>query len=893
MDKTEFIKMVSSDASLLNQVPLELRMDKAIIRAAINTNANVAFREMFTEKDNYESEFWDILYEKDIIMDSFTTSNSHFSYIPPELRLDKDVVLKACSVSGGNILEYISPQLKQDKDVVMAAVSRNGLELEFLCMQIRDEFFYYTLAHDEDVIRAAISQNGHALKFVPLEMKTKEIIFMAIQQTPNAVAHIRNLDIINDPLFIRQLTVLLPSFKGFEDEEEEDQGGYDHYEEYTGDYEGSDEEPIVLSQAFDDSIIQPKVEEILLRELVIITIQGHQIQPHRDDNLFYSSDILIERHANTNALNYYYANKGTRDTDKRHRNLLTAPGKSDTDDVVFKLDKLMELQCKENGIEYHLINLFITCNLLGDKIISCESHDAQHNRIGELDDQIIIRGNDVKGNPFIHNLTDIKPMWSISQIMTFARNLGAPNIVLYDFSTPFLSPPRLSRQLSILKTNQETEGTCYAHTYARIILQNAISKVHPFVLTQLDNQKFNKNKCNRYLKTNIIIDELTNTLHPGMVELNEELCSVPGYEKIILFLCIYFNIKTHFSCAQHYISYSMFKPLTMPSEITIPKIVSDLSRLVPPINDFLSRMHIVVVRIYVHQITPINLFYIVKQVTDLNFYVALGMHGHLATIVGTEKEKYIIKNSWSKDYDVVPINLSKIFFDDFLKADEGEDVSICIPVHKKHKFKLTHSKEQSIENKELFQFELWLEKYRQLTMPTFNVSVILPDKTSFTLPITALTPVSYLRMKVAQHTLINENNIYFTQHEKQLLFYEILEPGSVLQTITLIHYPFSLNIDKVGLSSQVKILIVNPDRLLSDIKAELEATEHFLEPNQRIYCFVYDGKQIKDYSLKISDILMDETKPLNVSVEKKEKGGTRKNKKRSKRKKGKRLTKKY
>jgi hypothetical protein len=242
---------------------------------------------------------------------------------------------------------------------------------------------------------------------------------------------------------------------------------------------------------------------------------------------------------------------------------------------------------------------------------------------------------------------------------------------------------------------------------------------------------------------------------------------------------------------------------------------------------------------------------------------------------------------------VVPINLSKIFFDDFLKADEGEDVSICIPVHKKHKFKLTHSKEQSIENKELFQFELWLEKYRQLTMPTFNVSVILPDKTSFTLPITALTPVSYLRMKVAQHTLINENNIYFTQHEKQLLFYEILEPGSVLQTITLIHYPFSLNIDKVGLSSQVKILIVNPDRLLSDIKAELEATEHFLEPNQRIYCFVYDGKQIKDYSLKISDILMDETKPLNVSVEKKEKGGTRKNKKRSKRKKGKRLTKKY
>jgi hypothetical protein len=332
MDKTEFIKMVSSDASLLNQVPLELRMDKAIIRAAINTNANVAFREMFTEKDNYESEFWDILYEKDIIMDSFTTSNSHFSYIPPELRLDKDVVLKACSVSGGNILEYISPQLKQDKDVVMAAVSRNGLELEFLCMQIRDEFFYYTLAHDEDVIRAAISQNGHALKFVPLEMKTKEIIFMAIQQTPNAVAHIRNLDIINDPLFIRQLTVLLPSFKGFEDEEEEDQGGYDHYEEYTGDYEGSDEEPIVLSQAFDDSIIQPKVEEILLRELVIITIQGHQIQPHRDDNLFYSSDILIERHANTNALNYYYANKGTRDTDKRHRNLLTAPGKSDTDD---------------------------------------------------------------------------------------------------------------------------------------------------------------------------------------------------------------------------------------------------------------------------------------------------------------------------------------------------------------------------------------------------------------------------------------------------------------------------------------------------------------------------------------------------------------------------------
>lgn len=343
----------------------------------------------------------------------------------------------------------------------------------------------------------------------------------------------------------------------------------------------------------------------------------------------------------------------------------------------------------------------------------------------------------------------------------------------------------------------------------------------------------------------------------------------------------------------------MFKPLTMPSEITIPKIVSDLSRLVPPINDFLSRMHIVVVRIYVHQITPINLFYIVKQVTDLNFYVALGMHRHLATIVGTEKEKYIIKNSWSKDYNVVSMNLSKIFFHDFAKADEGEDVSICIPVHKKHKFKLTHSKEQSIENKELFQFELWLEKYRQLKMPTFNVSVILLDKTTFAIPITALTPVSYLRIKVAQHTLINENNIYFTQHEKQLLFYERLEPGSVLQTITLIHYPFSLNIDRVGLSSQVKMLIGNPDRLLSDIKAELEAKEHFLEPNQTIYCFVYDGKQIRDYSLKISDVLIDETKTLNVSLEtqekekKKEKGGTRKNKKRSKRKKGKRLTKKY
>ena len=93
-------------------------------------------------------------------------------YASKELKGDKDVVLKALRVFGGNSLQHASVELRNDKELVLEAVGEHGLALQYASKELKG---------DKEVVLKAVGNHGLALQYASKELKgDKEVVLKAV-----------------------------------------------------------------------------------------------------------------------------------------------------------------------------------------------------------------------------------------------------------------------------------------------------------------------------------------------------------------------------------------------------------------------------------------------------------------------------------------------------------------------------------------------------------------------------------------------------------------------------------------------------------------------------------------------------------------------------------------
>jgi hypothetical protein len=166
----------------------------------------------------------------------------------------------------------------------------------------------------------------------------------------------------------------------------------------------------------------------------------------------------------------------------------------------------------------------------------------------------------------------------------------------------------LERQTSVC-TNQGAEGTCYAHSRAKLFLQNIYMFVHFIEVTDIERFQ----SCFAVLKTDIEHDYTT---------LTREKCG-SGYIKILLFLYLYWYLLN-----KQYIPYEKLIPsiIEMPDIEQIPKKNRD------DLHSFKERFDYVVdargliwntftLLCNVHSIPFLN--ELIMSILDLNLYIEM------------------------------------------------------------------------------------------------------------------------------------------------------------------------------------------------------------------------------------------------------------------------------
>lgn len=101
---------------------------------------------------------------------------------PPELTTNSKFMLEMVKMDG-RLLFYIDNNLNQNEEIAMAAVQQNGLALEFVHYELKQNNF--NINYD------AVTQNGLALVSVaPNFKKDLDIVIRAIIQSPEAIQYV-------------------------------------------------------------------------------------------------------------------------------------------------------------------------------------------------------------------------------------------------------------------------------------------------------------------------------------------------------------------------------------------------------------------------------------------------------------------------------------------------------------------------------------------------------------------------------------------------------------------------------------------------------------------------------------------------------------------------------
>ena len=122
-------------------------------------------------------------------------------YFSEEIRSNKELVLIAVS-KNGNELKHASDELKKDREVVLAAIKTSQVEL------FANEAIKYadkSFLNDFEIARIAVAFSGNMLQyFVDEVRKDKEIVSIAVNNTPNAV-EFADKSLLSDKDFILSL----------------------------------------------------------------------------------------------------------------------------------------------------------------------------------------------------------------------------------------------------------------------------------------------------------------------------------------------------------------------------------------------------------------------------------------------------------------------------------------------------------------------------------------------------------------------------------------------------------------------------------------------------------------------------------------------------------------
>jgi len=207
------------------------------------------------------------------------------------------------------------------------------------------------------------------------------------------------------------------------------------------------------------------------------------------------------------------------------------------------------------------------------------------------------------------------------------------------------------KSISITKSDQGEEGTCLAHACAHLVVKNVFVPLYPLKLSKKDEELYKQHSCNDYLKTHKLMD---------ITVVSD--CSIRGYDKILLFLYVYFTAYENF------ILKGKKKFLTPIIEFVlqieyIPKIFDQtfhLPRLEYLLKIIKERIKMNGIKYDTVTITTKDPL-IIRKILD-RFYVAINLvdqsrrhsEGHTSTIVGHTPTQFIIKNSWRENLDYVP-----------------------------------------------------------------------------------------------------------------------------------------------------------------------------------------------------------------------------------------------
>lgn len=210
----------------------------------------------------------------------------------------------------------------------------------------------------------------------------------------------------------------------------------------------------------------------------------------------------------------------------------------------------------------------------------------------------------------------------------------------------------LKRQISENISDQQVEGTCYAHSIARIIL-NAIRQTIPEYFYPMESDL-----CNNIYWTGIF-----SNLERHITEYK---CGEHSTNNILLFAYIYKSITDKYGCEGEFTEtvFEWYIKTFMKTDFgTEQSISSTLGNLSEPLaNKVKTLCNAFSVRFYREQgndfvfqsqkIKDITDFNIVKYVLDNGYYIGVHGEGHIVTAVGYKEHLghtlLILKNSWGK-----------------------------------------------------------------------------------------------------------------------------------------------------------------------------------------------------------------------------------------------------
>lgn len=201
------------------------------------------------------------------------------------------------------------------------------------------------------------------------------------------------------------------------------------------------------------------------------------------------------------------------------------------------------------------------------------------------------------------------------------------------------------KSISITKSDQGEEGTCLAHACAHLVVKNVFDPLYPLKLSKKEEDIYKEHSCNDYLKTHKLLDI---AMIPN--------CSIRGYDKILLFLYVYFTAYENFILKGKKNYLTPIIKFVLQLEY-IPKIFDQTFHL-PRLEYLLKTIKQKMIDIKYDTVTistsdPL----IIRKILD-RFYVAMNLThntmGHTSTIVGHTPTQFIIKNSWRENLDYIP-----------------------------------------------------------------------------------------------------------------------------------------------------------------------------------------------------------------------------------------------